>query len=819
MSTIVNEKLALATNFVLHTNRNIFLTGKAGTGKTTFLHQIKQSNVKRLIVVAPTGVAAINAGGVTIHSLFQLPFGPLVPGSTQREARKFNREKINLLRTLDLLIIDEISMVRADVLDGIDEVLRRYRYNSQPFGGVQLLLIGDMQQLPPVVREEEWSLLKPYYDTAYFFGSLALKKTPYVSIELDHIYRQADERFINILNSIREKTVTRAQLDELNQHHIPNFQPNDNEGYITLSTHNTSAQQINSQKLAALKAKAHTFTATVEGDFPTHAYPTEAELELKVGAQVMFIKNDISRDKLYFNGKIGQITAIDDDLIFVRSQTDDQEVAVSPAEWTNVRYSLDDETKEIKAEPIGKFIQFPLKLAWAITIHKSQGLTFEKAIIDAAGAFAHGQVYVALSRCKSLDGLVLRTPIPSHSIKTEQMLEDFHEQVQQQTPTEQHLLDSKRTNQEQLLRELFSFERANSLLYRCRRVVNQHLDSFSEELHAGLTQFGDTLHPKALDIANRFQQQLSAYFSGDQLPEDNEALQERIRKASTYFQTLLADELLPIIYRCPTDCDNKQVRESMLEILDELEKELFSKLWSFESSYTGFGALAYLQARNRAELDFIPERRKLEPQPAEPASENSGRGSLYSALIKWRNDMAGEYNTSGYMVLPQKTISELAKLRPTTTDELLAIKGFGKTKVKQIGADVLAIIQAYGSRSDSAAKPRQSASKAKEPKESREPKIPSVTVTLSLFQSGKSIADIANERSLSVSTVESHLAKCISTGELSVEAVLPADRIQMIRSYFENNQPESLSEALNAIGNNVTYNEIRFVRNAMQLEA
>ncbi|GAB3881604.1 helix-turn-helix domain-containing protein [Spirosoma agri] len=822
MTVAVNEKLDLATNFVLHTNRNIFLTGKAGTGKTTFLHQIKQSNAKRLAVVAPTGVAAINAGGVTIHSLFQLPFGPLVPGSTQRETRKFNREKINLIRTLDLLVIDEISMVRADVLDGIDEVLRRYRNNTQPFGGVQLLLIGDMQQLPPVIRDDDWALLRPHYDTGYFFGSKALQQTPYVSIELTHIYRQSDERFINLLNSIREKTVTRLQLDELNQHYIPNFQPKDTEGYITLSTHNTTAQQINSQKLESLRTKLHSFTAIVEGDFPTHAYPTEAELDLKVGAQVMFIKNDISRDKLYYNGKIGQVTDMEEGVIFVRSQQDGDEIAVYPADWTNTRYTLDPETKEIKAEPIGKFTQFPLRLAWAITIHKSQGLTFEKAIIDASGAFAHGQVYVALSRCKSLEGLVLRTPIPSHSIKTEQTLEDFHEQVQQQTPTQQHLEESKRTNQEYLLRELFSFERANSLVYRCRRIVNQHLASFPDELHVNLTQLADSIRAKAMDIGNRFQQQLLVYFSSDVLPETNESLQERVRKASAYFQTLLADELLPIIYRCPTDCDNKQARESMLELLDELEKELFSKLRSFESSRNGFSALLYLQARNRAELDFMPERRKIEPQPTETPSDSSSRGGLYGALMKWRNEIAGEHNTSGYMILPQKTVAELARIRPTSTDELLAIKGFGKTKVQQVGADILTIIQAHAARSEerqSAKEPKQKTPKEpKAPKEPKEPKIPSATVTLTLFQSGKTMADIAAERGLSVSTIESHLAKCITSGDLSVDDVLPADRIRAIRSYLETYQPDNLSDVLNAIGDGVTYSEIRFVRNAMRAE-
>ena len=482
----------------------IFLTGKAGTGKTTFLHQIKQLSAKRLAVVAPTGVAAINAGGVTIHSLFQLPFGPLVPGAVQREGRKFNRDKIRLLRSLDLLVIDEISMVRADVLDGIDEVLRQYRTNSKPFGGVQLLLIGDMQQLPPVIRDDDWTLLKPHYETGYFFGSKALRQTDYVSIELTHIYRQTDQRFIDLLNSIREKTVTREQLADLNQRYVPDFAPADSEGYITLSTHNTTAQQINSDKLRGLKTPLRTFEANIEGEFPANIYPTELNLDLKVGAQVMFIKNDISRDKLYYNGKIGQITAIDDDVIYVRSQSDGEEIDVYPADWTNIRYNLDAVTKEIKGESIGTFRQFPLKLAWAITIHKSQGLTFEKAIIDASAAFAHGQVYVALSRCKTLGGLVLRSPIPSHSIKTEQTLEDFHADVQQQTPTEQHLHDAKRTNQQTLLHDLFSFERANSLLYRCRRVINEHAGSLDPECTPIITQLTDLLRDKARDVTQAF---------------------------------------------------------------------------------------------------------------------------------------------------------------------------------------------------------------------------------------------------------------------------------------------------------------------------
>ena len=814
MSAPVNPKLDLAHNFVLHTNRNIFLTGKAGTGKTTFLHQIKQLSAKRLAVVAPTGVAAINAGGVTIHSLFQLPFGPLVPGATGREGRKFNRDKINLLRTLDLLVIDEISMVRADVLDGIDEVLRRYRGRPEPFGGVQLLLIGDMQQLPPVIRDDDWALLRPHYDTGYFFGSRALQQTPYVSIELTHIYRQSDQRFIDLLNGIREKTITREQLAHLNERHVPDFTPADDEGYITLTTHNNTAQDINGRKLQTLKTPLHRFTATIENDFPSQAYPTEAELELKIGAQVMFIKNDASPDKLFYNGKIGRITNIEDDLIFVKSGY--QTVAVDRLIWENIRYTLDPETKEIRSDVIGQFTQYPLKLAWAITIHKSQGLTFEKAIIDASAAFAHGQVYVALSRCKTLEGLVLRAPIPAHSIKTEPMLEDFHEQVQQQTPTEQHLHDAKRTNQETLLQELFSFERAHSLVFRCRKLVVEHDSSLPDDLLPTLTQVSEGVAQKARDVSRRFVQQLPAYFTGTALPEANAPLQERIGKAGAYFQTLLADDLLPLLNRCPTDCDNKLVREAVLEAMDELEKELFAKLRSFESVRDGFDALAYLQARNRAELDFKPKRK--EADVAEATSSRS-KNDLYSALMKWRNDVAGEHNTTPFMVLPQKTIVELARTRPTTTDELLTIKGFGKTKVRQIGQAILTVIREFSESGRSSA-PGKSAGKEKPAKAERSAKDPkgfSQAVTLAFFQSGLTIADIAVERGLAVSTVESHLAQCIGAGELTVEAILPTKKIEAIRTYLDTHPTGTLNEAVQAIGDDTTFAEVRYVQRAMRI--
>ncbi len=435
-----NHELQLANDFVQYTGCNIFLTGKAGTGKTTFLHNLHKNTAKRMIITAPTGVAAINAGGVTLHSFFQLSFGPFVPGSETYEHNKqrqfrFSKEKKRIIQSLDLLVIDEISMVRADLLDAVDAALRRYRRNNQPFGGVQLLVIGDLHQLSPVAKQDEWHLLQQYYESAYFFSSKALALTELLTIELKHIYRQSEAGFIKLLNRVRNNRLDESSMEALNRRYIRDFTPGEDQGYITLTTHNLSAESINQNRLQALSKKEYRFNAEISGDFPEHIYPTLATLLLKEGSQVMFVRNDPSAEKLYYNGKIGKITKLSNKSICVVCPGNHNEIVVDPVVWENIKYTLNEETKEIEEDIIGSFKQYPLKLAWAITIHKSQGLTFEKAIIDAKAAFAHGQIYVALSRCKTMEGMVLSSPISSRGIEIDKAIMCFDENAHQNPPS------------------------------------------------------------------------------------------------------------------------------------------------------------------------------------------------------------------------------------------------------------------------------------------------------------------------------------------------------------------------------------------------
>ena len=528
-----NIQLRQAWDFVEHTGRSIFLTGKAGTGKTTFLKTVVAKSKKRSVVVAPTGVAAINAGGMTIHSFFQLPLSPFVPGARIEQKFEFSREKRKIIASLDLLIIDEISMVRSDLLDAIDSVLRRFRDHYQPFGGVQLLLIGDLAQLTPVVTPEDEQMLRDYYDTPYFFGSKALSQIEYVTIQLEHVYRQQNADFISILNHIREGHPSVADLDALNCRCLPNFVPNPDEGYIRLTTHNRLADQYNERELGKLSSPLFRFEATLQGTFPEYAYPTNLVLELKVGTQVMFVKNDPSADHRYYNGRIGRVTRLDKGHVEVQCVGDTESIEVEPLTWENARYTLNEETRAIETEVLGTFCQYPLRLAWAITIHKSQGLTFDRAIIDANLSFAPGQVYVALSRCRTLEGMVLASPLELRAIINDQRVEDYISQ--QESEARRSIAQLPALKEEyfrHLLLELFDFR---SLLYQEEHMLRL----FSEFFYHSHSQL-DNLHKQALEalrqrvveVANRWTA-LIRQASTDQLHASD--FLDRVRRSAAYF--------------------------------------------------------------------------------------------------------------------------------------------------------------------------------------------------------------------------------------------------------------------------------------------
>lgn len=614
-----NEELKAAWDFVEKTGRSVFLTGKAGTGKTTFLREVVDSSSKRVVVVAPTGIAAINAGGVTIHSFFQLPLHPYIPGVKVESKFAFSKEKRSIIRTIDVLIIDEISMVRSDLLDAVDSVLRRFRDRTKPFGGVQLLMIGDLQQLTPVVTDEEAQLLSNYYTTPYFFGSHALGKIEYVTIELKQVFRQQDERFISILNAIRSGRPSSQVMDALNARYMPSFSPDPEEGYIRLTTHNSTANSYNEQQLELLDEPVHRFDAVISGNFPEYSYPTEVSLELKKGAQVMFVKNDPSSEKRYYNGKIGHVSEIVDEIILVQCPGEEEPVAVEPLEWENSRYVINEQTQEMETEVQGIFRQYPLRLAWAITIHKSQGLTFDKAIIDAAASFASGQVYVALSRCRTLEGMVLATPLRQQSVITDLLVEDYVE-IQEKAAAESlmRLEDIKKEYYSQLIGGMFDFRNLAHLQKRMLGVCTE----FPSGTFVGLSQkhndILNALNEKVVAVGQKWMRLISSK------PHEElctEAFLDRVCKGCEYFlnelQTAYGDFLDKMK---DLKAENKELLKRYGNIWNDLHLELETqKILLRAMAEVRFTTETFLRARQKAVYEaagFVPDELKTSSKKA-----------------------------------------------------------------------------------------------------------------------------------------------------------------------------------------------------------
>ena len=804
----INKELELAWEFVNNTNRSIFLTGKAGTGKTTFLHRLKMNSLKRLVVVAPTGVAAINAKGVTIHSFFQMPFGPILPdtdlNASQGFNRKFSKTKINIIKSMDLLVIDEISMVRADLLDGIDRTLRLFRSRDKVFGGVQVLMIGDLQQISPVIKDSEWHLLKTYYANGFFFSSHAYQQCDAITIELKHIYRQENPKFIEILNEIRNNVLSDAAAKELNKRFIPDFQPEPDAGYISLTTHNNKAESTNRAELEKLKTKTFTYKAEVDGKFPEYAYPNHESLELKVGAQVMFVKNDSNPEKRYFNGKIGKILLLDKDEVVVHCPDDDYNINVTPEIWENINYSVDAETKAITEEKIGSYTQMPLRLAWSITIHKSQGLTFEKAIIDAQGAFAHGQTYVALSRCKSLEGLVLKSEINSSQIISDNNVILFNKDAEQNEPDDAVLELSQKRFQLDLIFEVFDFyqllypiNRILDIFYKNRTVVKGSVEDTFLKIKTTITNF--------LKVSNGFNTQLKQLSENERLPETSSVIQERFKKAITYFKAETEQHMVAPLKTFAFTTDNQAVGSDINKNLDAFEELLTVKVLYFNGLTNGFVTTQFLELRAKSVFMGKEKPKKVR----KTIVEGTSNVALFEKLRILRNDIAQENDLIHYQIFAQKTLYEMCETLPTNKKELLKVNGMGKTRVDKYGPAILKVIKAYCEEHDIESSDNDvDIFEVEKPKKKRGD---TKKESLDLFKSGKSINDIADARELNENTIFGHLASFITTGEVKIVDLMSNEFYEELKGIIPKKTFENVSDLKQQLDDKYSYGELRLV--------
>lgn len=707
-----NAEKSQTWTLINETGASIFLTGRAGTGKTHFLKVLKENSQKQIIVAAPTGIAAINAGGITLHSLFQLPFGIHIPGmehhrvgndSKKNEFKlKFSKQKRQLLRSMDILVIDEISMVRADMLDAIDEVLRKYKNRFLPFGGVQLLMIGDLQQLPPVVTESEKDLMTQYYDTPYFFGSNALKSLDYITIELQHIYRQEDPKFISLLNKVRSNTVDASTLEQLNTRFNPTFEPDTNEGYVRLVTHNRQADSINRRKLSELTTSEQKYKAQIKDKFPSNAFPIEEELALKIGARVMFVKNDPSEDHAYYNGKLGKITYLGSTKVSVICDGETTPINVGPLTWENTIYKVNEGTGEIDEMVEGTFQQMPLRLAWAITIHKSQGLTFDKAMIDISGSFAHGQVYVALSRCRSLDGLILNSRLLPHNIITDDQVETFTNNATAHQLTKSEIEERKLLYLAKQVKNQFDMSILSQRLQAYERILQEFLAQTYPKITKDLEIVSEDFHKNVYIIAQRFANEYLPLCKRSNEQEIAKRLQERLRSAALYF----APKLTQIATVIPEKIviDNKLIKKRYNTRIDELKETLIPLIETMnETANHGFDMQIFQKTRTKALLSVSVSSTNKKKQSNSKKNSSYAKNEvpdvvnvkLYNVLRKWRAKTAKEKGIPAYSVLQNKAMMAMADEQPNTLKELIAIPYFGSQGLKRYGQDIIAMIDEY----------------------------------------------------------------------------------------------------------------------------
>jgi len=814
MGTIKTDEFELALKFINETNVNIFLTGKAGTGKTTFLKYLKENPLKNMAIAAPTGVAAINAGGITLHSMFHLPFGPFIPvhsGATFGFDKKtllaklrYNSEKINFLNALELLVIDEASMVASYTVDAIDTILRSVRHKQIPFGGVQVLFIGDLYQLQPVVKDDERIALKPYYSSNFFFDSHVLRDNIPIMVELKTIFRQRDEIFIDILNGLRENKLTKEHQIKLNERLQPDFISKDGDGYITLTTHNINANRLNELKLNKLKTPQFKFKAELDGIFPEHILPAEKELILKRDAQVMFIKND-SEGKKFFNGKIGIISDISDDEIIVTC--DGVDISVGKHVWENLTYSVDEKTKDIKENVAGTFTQYPLRLAWAITIHKSQGLTFDKVVIDAENAFANGQVYVALSRATSLEGLILTSPVNDRFLGPHADLKNWQETKQDEKSLPVLFEKARQEYLKQMLFNVFSYEQYLFYFNKLNKEIAEFITEDTERLW--LSEFS-IKHQSLLGTSIKFKQQLHEIWNSDPEYLTNEKLTLRVNEGAKYFLEQL-NEWQSIFASHPLKITNKKSARFVDKIFEEINEQIIFSKTKSSLCVSGFqlNELATWKRALPANIEKI--KTTYLSSPEEEFEEN--KLDLFKLLVSYRDEIAEEEDLPSYTIFSNYAIRNCCALLPGDEASLSAVGGFGKTKAAEYGEAVLKIIRNYC---------EEHSIELNYVKEKKKPKSKpifkksgnlsaTVNETIALVKSGNSIKDVCKIRKLAESTIEGHLALAVQNNLIQIETLMEIDEIEKIRSYFSGSSTD-ITVARKNCDNKFSFGKLKLVQ-------
>ncbi len=806
-----NEVFDLAYRFVTETSENIFLTGKAGSGKTTFLKYLKENCSKNTVVAAPTGVAAINAGGVTLHSLFQLPFYPFLPSANNNKdlmaKTRYNKERQLLLRKMELLVIDEISMVRCDVMDAIDTILKSIRQNHHlPFGGVQLLCIGDLHQLSPVAQKQEWNILKEYYDSPFFFDSYAIKKQTPLLIELNKIYRQKEGSFIALLNKVRNNDMSEDDFNDLHLRFIPGFRPAPNKNYITLTSHNKQADLINQQQLYNLNTNSFNYKAIIEGEFPENLYPAEAELFLKEGAQVMFLKNDIVQ-KRYFNGKIGVINSVEKEKISV--DCDGTIIDVPRETWENSRYTLNRSDGKLEQEVLGSFTQYPLRLAWAITIHKSQGLTFDKVMIDAGAAFSSGQVYVALSRCTSLDGIVLLSKIPSSAIYSNDNVIKGQQSLIHNGSLADRFAGARQAFTQQLLEEIFSFNDIGTSY----ELLEFHIKQQRDKLNNGALEWVNSLKENFASekvVGLKFILSTSELMRKESVIENNLLLQKRIIDAAKYFLpkfTILRNT----IHGHPLITEHKETATVINEFLQRLFLSIYTAAYYLEYCCQPFFLTSFLQHKLKFSLPRVNISCYVTGKKEAPGDISNTE--LYDTLKRWRDMVCTESGLPVYMVANLASLKEICLYLPLNKKDLMLLSGFGKAKAEKYGDEILEAVKSYCERYniETNISAKMNNPKIERSSKKYEPKTDTKTVSFNLYKEGKDIAAIAKERGLSISTIEGHLAYFVGRGEIDINGLVSKEKQQLVKGVVSKYGPLSQKTLITNLPNGISYGEVRMV--------